>query len=95
MHPLKASRHLALAALAVLAPALAAAVEVRFVPVADGVFAHVGDTGARSTFLLISVDGPEIRFQTYRDDAQGGPYSLNQQGNLRPLFQSFLPLAGS
>ena len=49
MHPLKASRHLALAALAVLAPALAAAVEVRFVPVADGVFAHVGDTGARSS----------------------------------------------
>ena len=33
---------------AVLSPALAAAVEVRFSPVAEGVYAHVGDTGART-----------------------------------------------
>ncbi len=48
MTMLNASRRLALAALALLAPALAAAVEVRFVPVAEDVYAHVGDTGART-----------------------------------------------
>lgn len=41
-------RHAALAVLALLAPGLADAVEVRFVPVAEGVYAHVGDTGART-----------------------------------------------
>lgn len=42
------SRRLVLAALVCLAPALAAAVEVRFVPVAEDVYAHVGDTGPRT-----------------------------------------------
>jgi glyoxylase-like metal-dependent hydrolase (beta-lactamase superfamily II) len=37
-----------LAALAIVAPALAMAVEVHFVPVAEGVFAHVGEMGART-----------------------------------------------
>lgn len=45
---LKTSRRLALVALALVAPALATAVEVRFVPVAEGIYAHVGDTGART-----------------------------------------------
>ena len=39
----------ALAALAFIAPGLATAVEVRFVPVAEGVYADVGDMGARTT----------------------------------------------
>lgn len=41
-------RHAGLAVLALLAPGLAGAVEVRFVPVAEGTYAHVGDTGART-----------------------------------------------
>jgi glyoxylase-like metal-dependent hydrolase (beta-lactamase superfamily II) len=48
MNQMKTARRLALVALALLAPGLATAVEVRFVPVAEGVYAHVGDTGARS-----------------------------------------------
>lgn len=43
----KAARRLALLALALLAPALASAVEVHFVPVAEDVYAHVGDTGGQ------------------------------------------------
>lgn len=39
---------LTLAALALVSPGLATAVEVRFVPVAEGIYAHVGDTGART-----------------------------------------------
>jgi glyoxylase-like metal-dependent hydrolase (beta-lactamase superfamily II) len=49
MTMLKSPRRLALLALALLAPALVSAVEVRFVPVAEDVYAHVGDTGARTS----------------------------------------------
>ena len=43
----KVARRITFATLAVLMPALVIGVEVRFVPITEGVFyAHVGDTGA-------------------------------------------------
>jgi len=42
----------------------------------------MGDTGAPSTFVLIHVDGDIVTFETYRDDAQGGLYTLAHQGFL-------------
>lgn len=41
-----------------------------------------GDTGARSTFLMIHVDGYIVTFDVYRDDANGGPYALVHSGTL-------------
>lgn len=41
-----------------------------------------GDTGARSTFIWIDVDGDVVTFKTYRDDANGGPYTLAHRGTL-------------
>jgi hypothetical protein len=41
-----------------------------------------GDTGARSTFIIIHIDSDIITFQTYRDDASGGPYTLASTGTL-------------
>jgi len=41
-----------------------------------------GDTGARSTFVLIHVEDDLVRFESYRDDANGGPYVLDQRGIL-------------
>jgi len=42
----------------------------------------IGDTGARSTFIMVHVDGDIVRFETYRDDSQGGPYTLADSGIL-------------
>jgi hypothetical protein len=42
-----------------------------------------GDTGARSTFIVINVGNSGITFKTYRDDANGGPYTLAHTGTLR------------
>jgi hypothetical protein len=42
----------------------------------------LGDTGARSAFILIHVDGPVVTFAAYRDDANGGPYTLLHSGVL-------------
>ena len=42
----------------------------------------LGDAGARSTFVLIQVDGTSISYQTYRDDASGGSYNLMHAGVL-------------
>jgi hypothetical protein len=53
----------------------------------------VGDTGARSTFILIRVDGGLVKFETYRDDANGGIYDLVQRGVLAPRLRVHLPLA--
>jgi hypothetical protein len=41
-----------------------------------------GDTGARSTFVMVHMDGPVVTFETYRDDQDGGPYSLRHGGTL-------------
>jgi len=51
----------------------------------------LGDTGARSTFILIRVDGPVVTFETYRDDYQGGPYTL-MHGGVLAGSRIFLPL---
>ncbi len=50
----------------------------------------LGDTGARSTFSLIHIDGPFITYATYRDDAYGGPYTLMHRGLLEGL-PTYLP----
>lgn len=42
----------------------------------------LGDTGAPSTFILIHVRGDTIQFEAYRDDANGGSYSLKHAGFL-------------
>jgi len=42
-----------------------------------------GDTGARSTFILVDVDPSGVTFRAYRDDANGGPYTLAHTGTLR------------
>ncbi len=48
----------------------------------------LGDTGARSTFVLINIDGRRVAYQTYRDDASGGVYTLTHVGNLarEPIY---------
>lgn len=50
-----------------------------------------GDTGARSAFILIHVDGPVVKFETYRDDANGGSYTLTHRGILAGM-RFYLPL---
>nr|MBC8447313.1 metallophosphoesterase [Chloroflexota bacterium] len=42
-----------------------------------------GDTGAHSTFILVNVDASGVTFRAYRDDANGGPYTLAHTGRLR------------
>jgi hypothetical protein len=42
-----------------------------------------GDTGARSTFILVHVNFGFVTFETYRDDANGGPYTLRDSGVLQ------------
>jgi hypothetical protein len=51
----------------------------------------LGDTGAPSTFSLIHVDGPIVTYETYRDDASGGPYTLMHGGFLEGSL-TFLPV---
>lgn len=43
----------------------------------------LGDTGARSTFVIVEVGEETVRYETYRDNAQGGSYSLMHSGELR------------
>lgn len=52
----------------------------------------LGDTGARSTFVLIQVNGPIVTYEAYRDDAAGGAYSAAHRGLLVGLPYSHLPL---
>ncbi|MFQ5594251.1 MAG: metallophosphoesterase family protein [Anaerolineae bacterium] len=48
-----------------------------------------GDTGARSTFIVISVGDSGVTFKTYRDDADGGPYTLAHTGTLRECVAGY------
>jgi hypothetical protein len=48
-----------------------------------------GDTGARSTFIMINVDASGVTFKTYRDDADGGPYTLAHTGTLRACVAGY------
>lgn len=43
----------------------------------------IGDTGARSTFIMVHVDGDQITYTTYRDDSSGGPYYPMHSGVLK------------
>ncbi len=52
----------------------------------------LGDTGARSTFLVVYVDGGLVRFHAYRDDAAGGAYAFRHLGYLLPMERVYLPL---
>jgi len=44
----------------------------------------LGDTGARSTFLVIRVASGMVTYETYRDDANGGLYAQRDGGRLWP-----------
>jgi hypothetical protein len=48
-----------------------------------------GDTGARSTFIMINVDANGVTFKTNRDDADGGPYTLAHTGTLRECVAGY------
>jgi hypothetical protein len=51
----------------------------------------LGDTEARSTFSYIHVAGPIVTYETYRDDANGGAYTLMHKGLLEG-FPFYVPL---
>jgi len=51
-----------------------------------------GDTGARSTFVVIHVNGGRVTFATYRDDANGGTYIQRYGGVLYAPYSVYLPL---
>ena len=42
----------------------------------------IGDTGTRSTFVMIHIDENTVTFDTYRDNYNGGPYLLTTSGTL-------------
>jgi len=50
-----------------------------------------GDIGARSTFILIHVNGDIVTFETYRDDAKDGSYTLAHRGTLAGVL-IYLPV---
>lgn len=52
----------------------------------------LGDTGAPSTFILVHVRGALVTFETYRDDMEGGPYTLADHGVLAAPFPVFIPI---
>jgi hypothetical protein len=53
----------------------------------------LGDTGARSTFTLVHVFDDMVTYETYRDDASGGPYTLMHWGFLLAPENAYIPLA--
>ncbi len=52
----------------------------------------IGDLGARSTFVLIRIDGPIVAIEAYRDSHDGGPYDLAHKGLLTGPPRAYLPL---
>ena len=69
------------------------AVEIGGVWQVDGGHARgLGDTGVRSTFLVIRAGGSGVYLETYRDDAAGGAYSLWDGRYLRMAYRSLLPV---
>ncbi|NIM94650.1 MAG: hypothetical protein GTO18_13195 [Anaerolineales bacterium] len=50
----------------------------------------VGDTGARSTYVLVEVDGEVVSYKAYRDDANGGSYTLMHSGFLSAIH-TYIP----
>jgi hypothetical protein len=53
----------------------------------------LGDTGARSTFVLVHVYDDMVTYETYRDDANGGSYTLMHRGFFLAPEAVFIPLA--
>jgi hypothetical protein len=51
----------------------------------------LGDTGARSTFIIVCVDDTAVTFEAHRDDAGGGDYTLMHIGVLTGTYHH-LPL---
>ncbi|MCD6345516.1 MAG: metallophosphoesterase [Anaerolineae bacterium] len=51
-----------------------------------------GDAGARSTFVVIHVNGGRVTFATYRDDANDGTYIQRYGGVLYAPYSVYLPL---
>jgi len=45
----------------------------------------LGDTGAKSTFMVIRVNGESVTYDTWRDNYDGGPYTLQHTGSLTDL----------
>jgi len=52
----------------------------------------IGDPGAKSTFIVIHVNGSHITFRTYRDNHDGGPYTVTDVGLLTEGIPAYLPL---
>lgn len=48
----------------------------------EGITSGLGDVEVPGTFSLIHIDGPVVTYETYRDDMNGGPYTLRYQGFL-------------
>jgi hypothetical protein len=52
----------------------------------------LGDTGARSTFLMVHIRGGLVTLGAYRDDANGGAYTLMHGETLFARHYHYLPL---
>lgn len=52
-----------------------------------------GDVGAASTFIIVYVDNGDVTFEAYRDDSNGGAYTLAHSGILWPPLIYF-PIVG-
>ncbi len=51
----------------------------------------LGDTGARSTLIVVDVEPQLVHYRTYRDDANGGCYTLMHQGLLYAPPKFYFP----
>lgn len=51
----------------------------------------LGNTQTRSTFLMSHVDGDIVTFETYRDNYNGGPYTLAHSGTLTSASPPIVP----
>jgi hypothetical protein len=52
----------------------------------------IGDTRAMSTFAVIEVGEGFVRYEVYRDDANGGSYTRKHGGYFRTVNEEYLPL---
>ena len=51
----------------------------------------LGDTGARSTFVVVHVESEVVWFEAYRDDANGGAYTLRHHFYIHVPYAVFIP----
>jgi hypothetical protein len=52
----------------------------------------LGDPGAASAFVMFYVNDGLVRFHSWRDDAEGGSYTLRHVGYLSPAYHIRFPL---